>query len=563
MGGRTAISTVELDHAPRSWARSLTLSTHGFVALAIVGVGLVVAYALLGADMTARSFRDWQQDMQPFWLAAVVVLVLCTTAFIVVLREAPRARAPHGAEETAAHAGRRLAMTVTLVLITIAMRLVLVPAPPRLSDDVYRYVFEGQATTMGINPYRVAPIDDEAEPVRAVFAALALEQANPEAATQAAMEPGAYPHGLGGVHEASTFDRVNHPHVPAIYQPTAQGVFAGVAWLSPTVMAFKFAFVLFDLVFVACCAWLCHAWFGRAWLALIVGWHPLLVIEIAGSGHLDALPLCLLAIAFVAHERGHARSAVVAVVLAGATKFLPFAILPIMLARTKWRHASLALLVLAALYAPFLAGDPALADIATAIGQGRLDGAVEGVRSLCVIDALRNYSAHFTFNALPVDLAVMGIGNAGAGVDDARLAVRGALVVAYIVVLAIAIRRRWSPLRFGLWASALVLFMSPVFYPWYALWFLPYLLTRFRPAWLYFSGAVLLAYANLPLYHERGQWQAPLWAMLVQYAPLLILLPLPFRPLWRPPPDEGEPAEHDRDNAEPSRDAAAAVEGSA
>ncbi|MDE2964903.1 MAG: hypothetical protein OXU26_13420, partial [Acidobacteriota bacterium] len=44
-----------------------------------------------------------------------------------------------------------------ILLFALAFRLLLLPAPPALSDDVYRYLWEGYLQTEGINPYEHSP----------------------------------------------------------------------------------------------------------------------------------------------------------------------------------------------------------------------------------------------------------------------------------------------------------------------------------------------------------------------------------------------------------------------
>ena len=42
-------------------------------------------------------------------------------------------------------------------VFAVAMRAVLFPLVPELSDDVYRYLWDGHVQLSGINPYRYAP----------------------------------------------------------------------------------------------------------------------------------------------------------------------------------------------------------------------------------------------------------------------------------------------------------------------------------------------------------------------------------------------------------------------
>ena len=58
--------------------------------------------------------------------------------------------------------GRLPPRTIWLVLgVAVAMRLLTLTAPPMLSSDVYRYVWDGRVQLAGINPYRYLPAADE------------------------------------------------------------------------------------------------------------------------------------------------------------------------------------------------------------------------------------------------------------------------------------------------------------------------------------------------------------------------------------------------------------------
>src|SRR5260370_28880371 len=49
---------------------------------------------------------------------------------------------------------------VTVLVLAGIFRLSIVFAPPYLSDDIYRYVWDGRVQAAGINPYRYVPADE-------------------------------------------------------------------------------------------------------------------------------------------------------------------------------------------------------------------------------------------------------------------------------------------------------------------------------------------------------------------------------------------------------------------
>ena len=151
-----------------------------------------------------------------------------------------------------------------LVIIAMAVlcRMILLAGPPSLSDDVYRYLWDGRVQQAGINPYQYAPDHP----------ALAFLRTPEDAA-------------------------INHPALETIYPPLAQWIFRAAVAVAPTVLAQKAVFVLFDLATIGAIAALLRQR-GRhpAW-CLIYAWNPLVLIEFAHSGHLDSLAIFWLVLA--------------------------------------------------------------------------------------------------------------------------------------------------------------------------------------------------------------------------------------------------------------------------
>src|SRR6185369_1015144 len=162
-----------------------------------------------------------------------------------------------------------------------------------LSDDLYRYVWEGRVVAAGENPYRLAPRAPELERLR----------------------------------DANLYPRINHPELASVYPPVALGGFALVARVSPTVWAMKLWILLHELAL----AWLLVYWVrGRgqdATAAIAYVWSPLAITEYAGSGHHDPTAMVWLVAALMWAERRPVFSAT-ALALATLTKLAPIVALP-------------------------------------------------------------------------------------------------------------------------------------------------------------------------------------------------------------------------------------------
>jgi hypothetical protein len=286
------------DHRPR-----LTVIEGGPAAarppleLAALGTGLVLVVALMAR---LPSWRAELGTFQSLFAAAFAFYALA------LMRRGRSRGTRHGA--------------LTVLVVAAAARLALLPVAPTLSDDVYRYVWEGRVAAAGCDPWRHSP-DDPA---------------------------------LAHLRDDTIHPRVNHPQLASIYPPLAVAGFALVARISPTVSAFKVWVVLHDLALVA----LLLAWArrrgGDPTAVLIYAWNPLVLVEYAGTGHADPTAMVWLVAALALAQARPVASALAAA--AGAlVKLAPLAALPALGRAWTWRARVTALAVLVVGLAPLLA----------------------------------------------------------------------------------------------------------------------------------------------------------------------------------------------------------------
>ena len=207
-----------------------------------------------------------------------------------------------------------------IIFLAAAMRAVVVLAPPYLSSDIYRYVWDGRVIAAGINPYRYVPND---------------------------------PH-LAALRDPDIFPEINRGnYARTIYPPAAQAIFFLVTRLGESLTVMKLAMIGFEAVAVVLMLRLLTA-AGRpaAWIA-VYAWHPLPLWEFAGSGHIDAAM-----IAFVALALWSRRPWLTGLALAGGTlvKLYPAALLPALWHRWDWRMPALFCIALVAAYPGRLPG---------------------------------------------------------------------------------------------------------------------------------------------------------------------------------------------------------------
>jgi glycosyl transferase family 87 len=322
--------------------------------------------------------------------------------------------------------------------------------PPGADDDIHRYLWDGHVQRLGYNPYIVVPSDPA----------------------------------LGALHTPET-RTLNHPDLPSPYPPGAQLFFRAVTAIQESTFALKVAFVLCDLAIVLVLLDILRSSRQGAHWVLAYAWHPLLAIEVAGSGHIDIVGVLLLLISVAALARRWRLVAAVAFGLAVAVKFLPIVLLPLYWKRVRMRDVALAAVIVALLYLPFF-------------NHGRIP-----------IGSLSTYVQSFRFND-PVFAALEQV-------VAPQLVVGLAMLVGFLV--AIWLRRKapaWSADAFA-WPMAASLLCAPVVYPWYLLWLLPFLRSASTLPIIIWTVSIIPTYYVWHLRALGRPWILPGWIMLLEY----------------------------------------------
>lgn len=258
-----------------------------------------------------------------------------------------------------------------ILIVGLVPRLLLLPTDPALSQDLYRYLWDGRLVASGVNPFPQAPNDPSLERFR---------------------------NGLEG--------KLNHADVPTIYPPAAQLLFAATARIEATSRAWKATLLVLETALLLALGYLLRARGLPPERLLLYYWNPLVVVETFGSGHVDLAVAAFLVLALALLERRRDVAAGVAFALAALTKYLPLLLVPALVRARAWRVLAVAAAVGALLFVPFL-------------GAG---GALWG--------GLSAYARHWEFNGSLYHLLRASAPHG----DGARLALAGLLAVAAVVI---------------------------------------------------------------------------------------------------------------------------------
>ncbi len=382
----------------------------------------------------------------------------------------------------------------------ILFRLLLLFTSPSLSDDVYRYLWDGHIANQGVSPYAYAINSPELDAV-----AIPLQE------------------------------KANNPEMASPYLPAAQWVFAGLtAVFPPKPFILQLSMVVFDLI----SGWLIVRLLALAALpahrALLYLWNPLVILETAHGAHIDAwmILLTLAAVKFTIDDRqfvpkisnlGMRIAGPLFMALATLTKVLPILLLPVLARQWSWRQRLA--------FVGFSIG--IVLPAAWQSGWG-LTGELDGTG---LFGALRIYAVQWNFNSGLFALLENWLAGRGLG-DPTSTAKWISLALLLIILLGVwgLARAPHSPrktLRLAAIPFIAYLLLTPTVHPWYALIVLvltPFLTPgadeprRFWLAvipWLYLSGALVFSYLTYidPLdFHELP------WVRGLEWGPTLALL---------------------------------------
>jgi alpha-1,6-mannosyltransferase len=387
------------------------------IALAVCGAALL---ALTGIDLALQQ----PDDIDSFLAIALLQGAVYLAAVCLVWR-----------------AGSSRQIVLGIAAIAVLMRIPIVLAPPSLSTDVYRYVWDGRVMAAGINPYRYAPADPQ----------------------------------LAALRDPDIFPNINRADTAVtIYPPLAEAIFLAVTRVSESATAMKAAMVGFEIItFVLLVDLLTRECLPTGRVA-VYAWHPLPLWEFAGNGHIDAALIALVVVALWAARRG--RRGLTGLFLAGATltKLYPAVLLPAVYRRWNWTMPTVFAAVIVVAYLPF-------------IGVGWR-----------VLGFLPGYAAEEGFDAGGSGFYLLALLRRLPGLTglSGRVYVIGAAALLVMLGAALAFNRNAAHPPFfvaAMLATMLMVLVSP-HYPWYFAWLIVFACFIRSIALLWLTIACMLLY---------------------------------------------------------------------
>lgn len=359
------------------------------------------------------------------------------------------------------------------LIVALGLRLILVFSFPHLSDDIYRFVWDGRLWLAGHNPFDHLP--------------------------SWYIEQGIDIKGLS----PALFEQLNSPDYYTIYPPVAQLTFVISSWLTPNsiwgaAIVMKIFLLLADIGSIALLIRLLNHWKIPIKRVLWYALNPLLIVEIMGNLHFEGVMVFFLLLALWLLVQKKFLWSATAMALTIAAKLLPLMFLPFLIKRLGWKQSFYYFitlgLVLIACWVPLFS-----ADFIHNFGN-----------------SLDLYYQRFEFNGSFYYLLRWW----GYIINGNNLIVFIGPLLAVIVLAVILIRafrengNEWSNLP-NLWLFAISFYLAyaTTVHPWYvALPIVLCLFTNWR--WpLVWSGLIWLTYIN----YSYGEYHENLWVVAFEY----------------------------------------------
>lgn len=356
---------------------------------------------------------------------------------------------------------------IPVLVFALLLRMAALATPPYLSDDIYRYIWDGRVQAAGINPYRFVPESRE----------------------------------LLALRDGEIYPRINRRgYAPTIYPPLAEALFLAGTRISESVTWVKLVMIAFEALTVWILVRLLRSLQLPPERVLIYAWNPLAIWEFAGSGHIDAAAIAFMVLAVWARRCNRPGLTGLSLACATLTKLYPAVIFPALYRRWDWKMPAAfgAAVVLA--YLPF-----------ASVGRRVLGFLPAYVEEEGLISGERFYPWKLIHNvwAIPQFDGV------------------AYLAILLLVLLAVAgwltFRKERHPgdfLTHSLVLAALTTVLFSPHYPWYFAWLLPLLVVVPDLSLLYLTLAAFVLYRVRTHETPDSLFSANTWL----YLPFVVLV---------------------------------------
>lgn len=349
-----------------------------------------------------------------------------------------------------------------IIIFAVVIRLLLLVVFPNLSDDFWRYLWDGQLMNEGRNAFAHTPLE--------LFKKKELS-----------------------AYLAEIYPQLNSKTYFSVYPPVAQYLFGIANFLGG-------GHILYNIIFLRIGVILAEIllFFGLKKLLLrqqlpsqLVAWYalnPMVILAFTVNLHLEVFMIAALLWGTVFLQKNSLLPAAFCWTMAIGVKILPLMFLPLLVRRMKWQHflafVALILLGLVLLFVPF------------------------GNKSANILQSLRLYYGYFEFNA-SIFYLVRYVGYQVFSHDIVRWAAPLLALLTALGIVVYALKEKNPEIKnfpaAVLFAAILHLLLSPLVHPWYVVGWVAFAALTQKYCVILWSLVVVLsysAYTYAPVYQE-------------------------------------------------------------
>lgn len=356
------------------------------------------------------------------------------------------------------------------------LRVLLIASVPKLSDDIFRFVWDGRLLTALEDPYKHLP-------------AYFLDK------------------NIDGVDQA-LFDRLNSKDYFSIYPPLNQVIFFIGALFSPnsivwSTVVIRIILILFELGNLRLIQKLLAHYHLPQKYGLIYALNPLVILELTGNLHFEAIVIFFLLQALWYYEQDKLHKSAIFFGLSVATKFIPLILLPLLIRKIGIRQTAIyGVIVVLTLVISFLP-------------------LINTAHVWAIWESMELYFQKFEFNGSIYYLARWyGFETEGHNIIEKSGKWMMMATFGTIMLYSLFAKSKTDWARQMVWVWLLYLLFATTVHPWYVI---PLLLvsvfsnTRFPLLWSYL---IFLTYIN----YSGGEYQDRLDVVMIEYGILALMI---------------------------------------
>ena len=351
----------------------------------------------------------------------------------------------------------------------VLLRVLLIASLPKLSDDVYRFIWDGRLLLNFEDPYKYLPAHHLGQ-------------------------------GLTGITQG-LYDQLNSPDYFTVYPPLNQVIFFISTLFSPrsivwSVVILRVIMIVFELGNISLIRKLLRHYKLPQAYGLIYVLNPLVLFEVTGNLHFEGIMVYFLLMAIWQYEQGKLHKSAIFFGLSVATKFLPLIFLPLLLRKIGFKKTMIyGLIVGATLSVTFLP-------------------LINTAHIWAIKDSIELYFQKFEFNGSIYYLARWyGFETAGHNIiaKSGKWMMYATMATIFLYSL-ISKKKDWP--RQMVWVWTLYLLFATTVHPWYIIPLLAVAVfskVRFPFLWSYL---IFLTYAN----YLGGEYTDRIEVVIVEYS---------------------------------------------